>query len=98
MTDVPSPLDFLRAAYLNNDLPLSTRMRAASLCLPFVHPKLAVTAEVTAGDPGDMLDRAIARSLAGPQHNRTDGPKLIEGKWVETDVPPINSERDREQS
>ena len=33
------PLNFLRAVYMNADLPLSVRMRAAIELLPFTHPK-----------------------------------------------------------
>jgi hypothetical protein len=35
MKHEPSSPDFLRAVYLNEELPLSVRMRAASVALPF---------------------------------------------------------------
>ena len=55
-------LDLLRAIYRRADLPLSTRIRAATAALPHEHPKLAVTAMVTSGDFAIQLDRAIERS------------------------------------
>jgi len=44
------PLSFLKAVYMNAELPLSVRMRAAIELLPFTHPKLAVTAVVSEQD------------------------------------------------
>jgi hypothetical protein len=41
-----SPLDFLCAVYRDPRQPMPRRMRAAEAALPFVHPKLAVTANV----------------------------------------------------
>ena len=55
-------LDLLRAIYRRVDLPLSTRMRAATAALPHEHPKLAVTTVVNAGDFADQLERAVERS------------------------------------
>ena len=55
------PLDFLKAVYMNVDLPLSVRMRAAIEVLPFTHPKLAVTAQVSEGDFASLLDQRIKR-------------------------------------
>ena len=39
MSSEPTPLDFLRAVYLNDQLPLSVRMRAAEAAAPYCHPK-----------------------------------------------------------
>jgi hypothetical protein len=66
MSEEPSPLDFLRAVYLNNDLPLSVRMRAAVECAPYVHPKLTAiaTTSMDGKDFASMLERAVARSRA----------------------------------
>jgi len=54
-------IQFLKAAYLNKDLPLSQRMRAAIELMPFMHPKLAVTAQVSEGSFAELLDARIAR-------------------------------------
>jgi hypothetical protein len=56
-------LDFLQACYRNPSLPISTRMRAAGLALPFEKPKLAVTAVVNeVEDFAVALDRRIERA------------------------------------
>src|SRR5215469_13401297 len=55
------PLSFLKAVYMNADLPLSVRMRAAIELMPFTHPKLAVTAVVSDGDIASLLDRRLKR-------------------------------------
>jgi hypothetical protein len=75
------PLKFLKSVYSNTDLPLSVRMRAAIEVLPFIHPKLAVTAQVTDNDLATLLDRRIAKF---------DRMKLIgasiEAKAIDTDT------------
>jgi hypothetical protein len=55
------PLTFLKAVYMNVELPLSVRMRAAMAVLPFTHPKLAVTAVVSEQDFATVLDRRLKR-------------------------------------
>jgi hypothetical protein len=55
-------LDLLKAVYRRSDLPLLTRVRAATAALPHEHPKLAVTAVVTQSDFADQLERAVERS------------------------------------
>jgi hypothetical protein len=61
MRDI-DPLVFLKAVIGNVELPLSVRMRAAIEVLPFTHPKLAVTAQVSAdSDFAALLDRRIKR-------------------------------------
>ena len=64
-------LDLLRAVYRNNQLPLTTRMRAAIAALPFEVPKLAVTAVVSEQDFATVLDRRL---------KRIEEMKLIEAK------------------
>src|SRR5215471_12475820 len=65
------PLTFLKAVYMNVELPLSVRMRAAIELLPFTHPKLAVTAAVPEQDFATVLDRRL---------KRIEEMKLIEAK------------------
>jgi hypothetical protein len=59
---LPSPLEFLQAVYSNEGLPLSARLKAAIEAAQYVHPKLAVTANIQAGDFADQLDRAVERT------------------------------------
>jgi hypothetical protein len=79
------PLDFLKAVYMNADLPLSVRMRAAIEVLPFTHPKLAVVAQVTENDIATLLDRRI---------KRYEEMKLIEAKPNKViEATPTNGEK-----
>jgi hypothetical protein len=55
----PTSLDFLRAVYWNDKLPLHTRMRAAMAVLPFEHPKLAVTAFMDGKSFAALLEKRI---------------------------------------
>jgi hypothetical protein len=70
-------LDLLRAVYRNNQLPLTTRMRAAIAALPFEVPKLAVTAVVSEQDFATVLDRRL---------RRIEEMKLLENKAVNGDT------------
>ena len=64
--DGETALGLLQAIYRDKRTPLHTRMRAASIALPFESPKLGITAYVhEAGSFAQALDRAIARSQAG---------------------------------
>jgi hypothetical protein len=57
----PTPLDFLEAVMLNEDLPLSVRMRAAIEAAPYRHSKKPNRFEI-AEDFGTRLERAIRAS------------------------------------
>src|SRR5262245_899069 len=54
-------LDLLRAVYSNSSVELSTRMKAAAMCLPYEAPKLAVTALISENDFATVLDRRLKR-------------------------------------
>ena len=69
-------LNLLQAIYRNAAIPLTTRMRAAMAALQFEHPKLAVTANVEAGDFADQLEQAVERSRR----------VMIEAKPIEANV------------
>ena len=70
------PLRFLKAVYMNAELPLSVRMRAAIELLPFTHPKLAVTAVVNDGDFASLLDRRLKRI----EEIKANAAKVINGE------------------
>ena len=54
-------LEFLQAVYMDDELPLLTRVRVAVACLPYEVPKLAVTAVVSEQDFATVLDRRLKR-------------------------------------
>jgi len=54
-----SPLDFLKAVYLNPAVPLSIRIRAGVAAAQYCHPKLSVVA--AAGDPKFFAERLEER-------------------------------------
>jgi hypothetical protein len=61
-------LDLLQAVYRNPDVPLSVRMRAAGMAIPYEFPKLSVVASVN--DPAafaERLEAAIRRSGINPR-------------------------------
>ena len=59
-----TPLHFLEAVYLNPNLPLNTRMRAAIEAAPYKHPKLSAAAigHFEGKTFAEALERAIERS------------------------------------
>ena len=71
----PTSLVFLQAVYLNEDLPLSVRTRAAIEAAPYEQPKLSAIGFVRDSDTfAARLERATARS----DKVRNAQPKLIE--------------------
>jgi len=66
-----TPLDFLEAVYLNPDLPLATRLRAAIEAAPYKHPKQSVTAiaHFNGQTFAEALERCIERSKSPPLLN-----------------------------
>jgi hypothetical protein len=75
-------LDFLRAVYCNEALPLSVRMRAAIAALPFEAPKLAVTANVQDQGIAALLEARLRR-IAEAKNDETN-PKVIENQPAQT--------------
>jgi hypothetical protein len=75
LLDNVSSLAFLQAIYRSPNQTMHMRMRAAALCLPYEHPKLAVTALLDASeDLGARLSRAIQRSA------KVEAYRLIEAR------------------
>jgi hypothetical protein len=59
----PTSLEFLQAVYLNEELPLSVRMRAAIEAAPYEQPKLSAIGFVRDADTfASRLERATQRS------------------------------------
>ena len=81
------PLTFLKAVYMNVELPLSVRMRAAIELLPFTHPKLAVTAMVSEQDFATVLDRRLKR-IEEMKPNAIEATPVIDGEKVDARLPP----------
>ena len=52
-------LDLLRAVYRNPSIPLSVRIRAAGLAIPYELPKLQVTALVSDQSFAELLERRL---------------------------------------
>jgi hypothetical protein len=55
-------LEYLQRIYKNPLMPLSVRMRAATVALPFETPKLIATANVSPQEFSIALEKAINRS------------------------------------
>src|SRR2546430_16180225 len=71
-------LEFLQACYRNASLPLSTRLRAASIAIGFEFPKLAMQANVDGKDFASLLDARLARQRQIDAMK--NGSRLIEAK------------------
>jgi hypothetical protein len=78
-------LTLLQKIYRSPTVALPTRMRAAMAALQFEHPKLAVTANVQAGDFADQLERAVERTRRVLMIEEATAVKAIEDKPT-TDV------------
>jgi hypothetical protein len=90
---VIDPRTFLEAIYMNADLPLSVRMRAAIELLPFTHPKLAVTAVVNDGDFASLLDRRLKRIEEMKLIEAKPTIDGVEGKPADVRLPPVVPDR-----
>jgi hypothetical protein len=86
------PLTFLKAVYMNAELPLSVRMRAAIEVLPFTHPKLAVTAVVSEQDFATVLDRRLKR-IEEMKVNANEATPVSDGEKVDVRLPPRPADR-----
>jgi hypothetical protein len=90
-------LDFLRAVYMNAELPLSVRMRAAGMAIPYEYPKLSVVASIN--DPAgfaERLERAIERSGVRPlMIEHSPQPRVIEPPQTNLAKPMTTSVPDR---
>ena len=87
------PLTFLKAVYMNVELPLSVRMRAAIELLPFTHPKLAVTEVVSEQDFATVLDRRLKRIEEMKLIEAKPTINGIEGKPADVRLPPVVPDR-----
>jgi hypothetical protein len=88
------PLNFLKAVYMNADLPLSVRMRAAIELMPYTYPKLAVVAQVTDQGLAELLDRRL-KKLAAMEQNGSKA-IAIEAPKPEVEIrPPMPRVSDR---
>ena len=80
-------LEFLQAVYMNDELPLITRVRVAVACLPYEVPKLAVTAVVSEQDFATILDRRLKR-IEEMKANAIETTPVIDGEKVDVRLPP----------
>jgi hypothetical protein len=81
-------IDLLRAVYRNNQLPLTTRMRAAISALKHEVPTLGISVVVNDDDIATRLDRALAR-IAATNNNHANETVTHEETITE---PPIEPE------
>jgi len=78
----------LKAVYQCPEVPLSVRMRAAMVCLPFETPKLAVTAQITEQDFATLLDRRLKR-IEEMKLIEANGAKIIEAQPQPVETKPV---------
>ena len=71
-------LDLLRAIYRSPSLPLSVRMRAAGLAIPYEVPKLAVTALGSEQSFAQLLDARLKR-MAELERKQAKLARIIHG-------------------
>ena len=71
------PRDFLDAVWGDRHQPMARRVKVALELMPYLHPRLAVTAvsNVSGADFASLLEKAIARSCAPLQidHQPNEG-------------------------
>ena len=88
----PTPIDtleFLQAVYMDDELPLLTRVRVAVACLPYEVPKLAVTAVVSEQDFATVLDRRLKRIEEMKLIEAKPTIDGVEGKFADVRLPPV---------
>jgi hypothetical protein len=71
-----SPVDFLMAIYRDPRQPMQRRLRAATECAPYVHPKLSAAAVIVGGGFAERLERANERSEAVRLIEHVGGPEV----------------------
>ena len=86
-------LEFLQAVYMNDELPLITRVRVAIACLPFESPKLAVVAQVSEQDFATVLDRRLKRIEEMKLIEASPTIDGVEGKPADVRLPPVVPDR-----
>ena len=92
MKDI-DPLSFLKAVYMNAELPLSVRMRAAIELLPFTHPKLAVVAQINEQDFATVLERRLKRLEQLRLVEATPTPVIEASEKADARLPPRISDK-----
>src|SRR5262249_9638940 len=82
-------LEFLQAIYMNDELPLLTRVRVAIACLPFESPKLIATAVMNEGSFAEPLDRRLKRIEQMKLENKSiNGNATATDRTIEPDPQP----------
>ena len=83
-------IDLLRAVYRNNQLPLTTRMRAAISALKHEVPALIATAVVNEGSFAEILDRRLKRieQVRLLENKTITREKIVSGPTIEPEPKP----------